>query len=183
VGRDSQGTNRYFIALGSNLGDREATLKQAWSMLASLCERARLSRIYETRPMYVADQPLYLNAVGEAASPAKPSEMLASLHRIEHSLGRDRSREIRMGPRPIDLDILLCDAIIMDAPELTIPHPRITERMFVLVPLLELAPDLRDPRTGTPYSRARATLRGAEGAPGAGDAASSRWGVYLYSPR
>jgi 2-amino-4-hydroxy-6-hydroxymethyldihydropteridine diphosphokinase len=133
--------------------------------------------------MYVADQPLYLNAVGEAASPAKPSEMLASLHRIEHSLGRDRSREIRMGPRPIDLDILLCDAIIMDAPELTIPHPRITERMFVLVPLLELAPDLRDPRTGTPYSRARATLRGAEGAPGAGDAASSRWGVYLYSPR
>ena len=189
MGRGSQGTNRYFIALGSNLGDREATLKKAWSMLASLCESARLSRIYETRPMYVTDQPLYLNAVGEAASPAEPLEMLASLHRIEQSLGRDRSREIRMGPRPIDLDILLCGAIVMEAPELTIPHPRITERMFVLEPLLELALDLCDPRTGTPYSQARAALQGAEDAPG-NDAssrrendASSRRGVYLYSPQ
>ena len=173
MGRDSQGTRRYFIALGSNLGDREATLRQAWSMLASLCQSARLSRIYETRPMYVADQPLYLNAVGEAASTVEPPEMLASLHRIEQSLGRDRTREIRMGPRPIDLDILLCDSIIVDAPELTIPHPRITERMFVLVPLLELAPDLCDPRTGTPYSQALAALGEAEGTPGAENAVSS----------
>jgi 2-amino-4-hydroxy-6-hydroxymethyldihydropteridine diphosphokinase len=167
--------------LGSNLGDREATLKKAWSMLASLCESARLSRIYETRPMYVADQPLYLNAVGEAASQAEPLEMLAALHRIEQSLGRDRSREIRMGPRPIDLDILLCGDIIMDTPTLTIPHPRITERMFVLVPLLELMPGLRDPRTGVPYSQAGADLQGVDGAPE--DAASSRRGVYLYTPR
>ena len=158
-------------------------------MIAFLCQSARLSQIYETRPMYVADQPLYLNAVGEAASTAEPAEMLASLHRIEQSLGRDRSREIRMGPRPIDLDILLCNAIIMDAPELTIPHPRLAERLFVLVPLLELAPDLCDPRTGAPYTGARAALQGAEGAQGSaagsqqGNAAGSQQGVYLYPPR
>jgi 2-amino-4-hydroxy-6-hydroxymethyldihydropteridine diphosphokinase len=126
--------------------------------------------------MYVIDQPRYLNAVGEAFSGSAPREMLSFLHRIEQSLGRDRAQEIRMGPRTLDLDILLCGSLVMDDPGLTIPHPRLAERLFVLVPLLEIAPDLRDPRTGAPYSRALAELVRKAGSAEAG-------GVYLYPPR
>jgi 2-amino-4-hydroxy-6-hydroxymethyldihydropteridine diphosphokinase len=126
--------------------------------------------------MYVADQPYYLNAVGEVSSSAPPRQMLALLHRIEQSLGRDRSREIRMGPRTLDLDILLCGSLVQEDPGLTIPHPRLAERMFVLVPLLELSPDLRDPRTGAPFSRALAALLQQAGS-------AEAEGVYLYSPR
>jgi 2-amino-4-hydroxy-6-hydroxymethyldihydropteridine diphosphokinase len=125
--------------------------------------------------MYVADQPDYLNAVGEAASHQGPRQMLALLHRIEQSLGRDRSREVRMGPRTLDLDIVLAGSLVLDDPDLTIPHPRLAERMFVLVPLLELSPDLRDPRTGTPYARAQAALVEQEGS-------AEAQGVYLYAP-
>ncbi len=142
-------------------------------MLASLFRRMRLSRIYETRPMYVTDQPKYLNAVGEGRSRIPPREMLLEIHRVEAALGRERSREIRMGPRTLDIDILLCDTTVMDDPDLTIPHPRITERLFVLVPLLELAPRLRDPRTGAPYARFRAALTETGGPAGPE-------GVYLY---
>jgi 2-amino-4-hydroxy-6-hydroxymethyldihydropteridine diphosphokinase len=163
----------YFIALGSNLGDREATLRQAWAMLADLCASAKLSPLYETRPMYVVDQPLYLNAVGRLSCEIGPMDMLDRLHHIEKNLGRDRTKEIRMGPRTLDLDILLCGDLVMDSPALTIPHPRITERMFVLVPLLALSPRLRDPRTGTPYAKSLAHLR-------AGAEAADAGGVYLY---
>jgi 2-amino-4-hydroxy-6-hydroxymethyldihydropteridine diphosphokinase len=166
----------YFIALGSNIGDREASLRKGWGMLSAECESARLSRLYETRPMYVAEQPFYLNAVGEIRSVATPEQMLALLHRIEAGLGRDRAKEIRMGPRTLDLDVLLCGNIVQDDPALTIPHARMTERMFVLVPLIELSPDLRDPRTGLPFARALAALQAAAG--GAGTE-----GVYLYRPQ
>jgi 2-amino-4-hydroxy-6-hydroxymethyldihydropteridine diphosphokinase len=123
--------------------------------------------------MYVTDQPMYLNAVGEALSPVPPREMLDEIHRVENALGRDRSREVRMGPRTLDIDILLCDKVVMDDADLTIPHPRITERLFVLIPLLELAPRLRDPRTGARYLRFRSELTRAAGPEGLG-------GVYLY---
>jgi len=139
-------------------------------MLAPLCQAMRLSRIYETRPMYVADQPMYLNAVGEVRSRIPPRPLLEEIHRVEASLGRDRARETRMGPRTIDIDILLCDSLVMDGDELAIPHPRITERLFVLVPLLELAPRLRDPRTGARYSTWRAALARSD----------APEGVYLY---
>ena len=142
-------------------------------MLEPLCHAMRLSRIYETRPMYVADQPLYLNAVGEVRSRVPPRDMLDEVNRVERALGRDRAREIRMGPRTLDIDILLCDRVVMDTPALTIPHPRITERLFVLIPLLELSPRLRDPRTGIRYSRSRAALAPSSGPDGLG-------GVYLY---
>jgi 2-amino-4-hydroxy-6-hydroxymethyldihydropteridine diphosphokinase len=161
--------------LGSNLGDREKSLRQGWIMLAPLFRRMRLSRVYETRPMYVTDQPKYLNAVGEGRSRIPPREMLRQIHRVEAALGRDRSREIRMGPRTLDIDILLCDTMVMDDPDLTIPHPRITERLFVLAPLLELAPRLRDPRTGSRYASLRAALAGTGGPAGPE-------GVYLYLP-
>jgi 2-amino-4-hydroxy-6-hydroxymethyldihydropteridine diphosphokinase len=162
----------YYLSLGSNIGDREENLKRAWTLLSAVRERGRMSSIYETEPMYIANQPRFLNAVGEAVSELPPQDMLRSLHAIEKGLGRDRSRERRMGPRTIDLDILLCGELVMESPELSIPHPRISERLFVLIPLLELAPDLTDPRTGASYAKAAASLS----AVGAG-------GVYYYPTR
>jgi 2-amino-4-hydroxy-6-hydroxymethyldihydropteridine diphosphokinase len=142
-------------------------------MLMDLCPEAELSPLYETRPMYVVDQPLYLNAVGRLVSGITPKVMLGHLHRIEKELGRDRIKELRMGPRTLDLDILLCGDLVMDTPTLTIPHPRITERMFVLVPLLALSPRLKDPRTGIRYAKSLALLRSESAGTDAG-------GVYLY---
>ena len=108
--------------------------------------------------MYVEDQPLYLNAVGEAWSTLSPARMLAELQGIEAAFGRDRTREVRRGARTLDLDILLSADAVIDTPDLVIPHPLMSERLFVLVPLLELDPDLRDPRTGASYGGAGAAL-------------------------
>ncbi|MGA2612617.1 MAG: 2-amino-4-hydroxy-6-hydroxymethyldihydropteridine diphosphokinase [Spirochaetia bacterium] len=142
----------YYIALGSNLGDRENNLLRAWEMMERHATQRRLSGLYESEPMYVTDQPLFLNAVGMASSDLEPGEMLDAVHRIEAQLGRDRSRERRMGPRTIDLDILLCGDLVVNKPDLIIPHPRMAERGFVLVPLVELSPHLHDPRTGLKYA-------------------------------
>ena len=136
-----------------------------------MCSGARLSRIYETRPLYVEDQPLYLNAVGEAWSALEPHQMLARLQQIEVDFGRNRSVEVRRGPRTLDLDILLCSDLVIDTPDLVVPHPFLAERLFVLVPLLELALDCADPRSGRPYREARAEL---EKKAGGGQ------GVYLH---
>jgi 2-amino-4-hydroxy-6-hydroxymethyldihydropteridine diphosphokinase len=149
--------------LGSNLGDREETLLQAWREVGRRCTFSRLSRIYETLPRYVEDQPRYLNAVGEAWCDLSPPRMLFELQRIEARYGRDRSREVRWGPRILDLDILLCAERILQLPDLQVPHPRMQERLFVLVPLLELDPDLRDPRTGLRFAEVRRALEEAEG--------------------
>jgi 2-amino-4-hydroxy-6-hydroxymethyldihydropteridine diphosphokinase len=149
--------------------------------MASFCGPLRLSRIYETRPQYVVDQPYYLNAVGEAMSAIEPRDMMGRLHRIEHDFGRDRSREIRNGPRTLDLDILLCDEMVISTPDLTIPHPRILERLFVLIPLLELLPHLADPRTAIPYARSLLALASDSQNNGGSRGAADR-GVYLYSP-
>jgi len=135
-----------------------------------LCWKARRSGIYETRPLYVEDQPRYLNAVGEAWSSFAPETMLRHLQRIEKDLGRDRSREVRRGARTLDLDILLCGNVVMKTPVLTIPHPFMTERLFVLVPLLELDPELRDPSNGRPFKAIRDELL----------AAGDDGGVYLH---
>lgn len=136
-----------------------------------LCSAARLSRIYETRPLYVEAQPLYLNAVGEAWSSLAPLDMLRELQKIESDFGRDRDREVRRGARTLDLDILLWADVVMQTPDLVIPHPLMSERLFVLVPLLELAPDLLDPRTGQPFEVARAALE---------REARNSGGVYLH---
>jgi len=127
--------------------------------------------MYETRPLYVEAQPQYLNAVGEAWSPLAPSRMLTELQKIESAFGRDRDKEVRRGARTLDLDILLCGEVVLQTPDLVIPHPLMSERLFVLVPLLELAPDLVDPRTGQPYELARTALE--RDARGGG-------GVYLH---
>ncbi len=135
-----------------------------WQRLAAIGEAPRLSRVYETRAMYVTDQPPYLNAVGALKCRLEPEDLLEELHRIEADFGRNRVREIRMGPRTLDMDILLAGDLVMDSPSLTIPHPRLGERLFVLVPLLELSPDLKDPSTGRPYARALEALQSSQSA-------------------
>jgi len=167
-GRPHRGpAHTYFIGLGSNRGDRERNLRDAWARLAARSVRGRLSRLYESEPMYVTDQPRFLNAVAHVVSGLEPMQMLDALNEIEKDLGRNRALEQRMGPRTLDLDILLCDNLVMDTARLTIPHPRMSERRFVLVPLLELEPELRDPRTAVRYAE---MLPAASG------------GVYLYPP-
>jgi 2-amino-4-hydroxy-6-hydroxymethyldihydropteridine diphosphokinase len=160
---------RVFLSLGSNLGDREANLRRAFSLLSSFCLGLRISGLYRTLPLYLRDQPDFLNAVAEGTTELAPLELLRRLQEIEAELGRDRSREIRMGPRTMDLDILLYGNRLSETADLTIPHPRMKERAFVLVPLLELAPELADPGTGESYAEALNAIGGL--------------GVYSYPPR
>jgi 2-amino-4-hydroxy-6-hydroxymethyldihydropteridine diphosphokinase len=135
------------IALGSNLGDRERNLREAAHRLRPSVSGLRLSSFHETEPEGVDDdQPRYLNAaaVGETLLPAQ--RLLAELLGVERSLGRERP--YRGAPRTIDLDLILYNGAVIDAPGLTVPHPRFRERRFVLAPLWELAPDWVDPVSG-----------------------------------
>lgn len=132
-----------YLGMGTNLGDRDAHLRAA---LAALRERVTvhtLSSVYDTAPELVADQPRFHNAVCEASTFASPEQLLAFLQQVEHQLGRVPG--IRYGPRVIDLDVLLYDDLTIATESLTIPHPRLAERAFVLVPLAEIAPQLRIP--------------------------------------
>lgn len=132
-----------YIALGANLNDRRAQLAAAIERLRAHLAIVRISSLYETEPAYVSDQPRYLNAVLCARTTLTPLALLAFIKSIERALGR--SDGPRFGPRPIDLDILLFDTLQIDTPELTIPHPRMAERPFVLTPLAEIAPELVPP--------------------------------------
>lgn len=135
---------RIYLSLGSNLGDREGNLRQAIALLDAPGLRIlRVSSLYETEPMEVRDQPWFLNLVVEAETGLFPKLLLARIRKIELELGRKRVRP--KGPRTIDIDILLYGESVIDAAELIVPHPRLTERRFVLEPLAELVPDLRHP--------------------------------------
>ena len=127
-----------YIGLGSNLGDRGENLRRALERLGA----ARVSTIRETDPVGVTEQPRFLNAVAELETDLPPRALLDRLLEIERDLGRDRESEERWGPRAIDLDLLLYDDEVIDEPGLTVPHPRLAERRFVLEPLAELAPEL-----------------------------------------
>jgi 2-amino-4-hydroxy-6-hydroxymethyldihydropteridine diphosphokinase len=135
---------RVFVGLGSNLGDRELNLRQALERLEDLGP-VRASSIRETDPVGVTDQPKFLNAAAELATDLSPAELLERLLEIERELGRDRATERRWGPRVIDLDLLVFGEEEIDEPGLTVPHPRLADRRFVLEPLCELAPELRLP--------------------------------------
>jgi 2-amino-4-hydroxy-6-hydroxymethyldihydropteridine diphosphokinase len=135
-----------WIGLGTNVGDRTANLAAAVAGLRPLLAEPALSGIYESPPFGYIDQPDFLNMVVRGRTRLEPHALLAALKRLEHELGRTPT--FRMGPRLIDLDLLLYDDVVLDAPGLTLPHPGITERAFVLAPLLELDATLRDPRTG-----------------------------------
>ena len=139
-------THDIYIALGTNLGDRIANLTNALASLPPHFERVRPSRIFETPPWGYTDQPAFLNMALHAQTSLSPSESLARLKQLEAELGREQT--FRWGPRLIDLDILFYDDLVLDTPPLVIPHPRLHERAFVLVPLMDIAPDLVHPVLG-----------------------------------
>ena len=140
------------IALGSNLasdrGDRQATLRAAAAELANLGEVVAVSSYYETDPVGYLDQPRFLNAAALLRTGLGPLDLLRRLLAIERSFGRDRSATVAKGPRTLDLDLLVYGDVILNSPELTLPHPAMHERWFVLVPLAEIAPNLMHPALG-----------------------------------
>ena len=133
-----------YLSLGSNLGDRNANLRAAVERLGAPDLRVlRVSPIYETEPVDNTDQGWFLNLVVEAETTLFPLQLLARTQKIERALGRVRT--VPKGPRTIDVDILLYAAAVVHTGKLEIPHPRLSERRFVLAPLHDLTPDLRHP--------------------------------------
>jgi len=137
-----------YLALGANLGDRFANLKAAIAALPPAIRVLNQSPVYETPPWGLTDQPAFLNMALMGETHLGPLALLANVKHLETLLGRTPS--IHYGPRLIDMDILFYDELILAAPELTIPHPHLHERAFVLVPLADLAPDLIHPVFGKP---------------------------------
>ena len=153
-------TSEVVIALGSNIGDREAHLAFAVARLAALLSNLKQSRWYDTAPVGVSgDQPRYLNGVVVGETTLTPSALLGELLAIERDAGRTRPSP--MAPRTLDLDLILYGSERIQEAGLTVPHPRFRERLFVLEPLAEVAPGLVDPDTGKTISdllgRARAS--------------------------
>lgn len=141
---------RAYVALGANLGAREATLRRALELLDGREDTTvvGISQLRETDPVGLLDQPRFLNGAAALDTELGPVELLAVLLEIERTLGRVRDG-VRNGPRSIDLDLLLFDAETIEGPELTLPHPRLHERRFVLEPLADIDPQLRVPGRGT----------------------------------
>jgi pantoate--beta-alanine ligase len=170
-----------WVALGSNLGDRRANLEGACEALRSAdgVEVVRVSPWFETRAEGgPSGQPDYLNGCLEARTTLAPHTFLWLLQRLESQFGRERAREVRYGPRPLDLDLLFYDELELDGPELVLPHPRLEERLFVLEPLCALAPELVLPRSGRRVrervAELRAARRGSAGLVRCPDPASAR---------
>lgn len=138
-----------YLGLGTNVGDRRVNLRDAVARLRQIAEVEALSSIYESDPVGYADQPRFWNMVARVSTQLSAQELLAALTGIEQAMGRLRS--FRNAPRIIDLDILLYGDLVLNEPGLHLPHPRMTGRAFVLRPLAELAPALRDPQTGALY--------------------------------
>jgi 2-amino-4-hydroxy-6-hydroxymethyldihydropteridine diphosphokinase len=133
------------IALGGNVGDVRATFQKAIANICGMTQAALLARSsdYATPPWGELDQARFINACIEIETSLDPHALLFTLHKIEKKFGRDRGNETRWGPRTLDLDLIAYDDVSIDKPELTLPHPRLFERAFVLVPLLEIVPDRR----------------------------------------
>jgi len=150
---------RVFIALGSNMGDRAANIASALARLGELpkTQLVRMSSLIETEPVGPAGQGRFLNGAAQIETQLEPSELLGALHNIEDELGRVRAEH--WGPRTIDLDLLLYDDRVVDAPGLQVPHPRMAEREFVLAPLAEIAPDTVHPVSGRSVGEMLAYLR------------------------
>jgi 2-amino-4-hydroxy-6-hydroxymethyldihydropteridine diphosphokinase len=146
---------RVFLSLGSNVGEREENLDRAlraleWDHIQVVAQ----SSIYETEPQDLVQQRWFLNLAVECKTRYFPLQLLSVIERIERELGRERGPgAVRRGPRVIDIDILLLGNVVMATPQLTIPHPRMLDRRFVLEPLLEIAPELRHPGTREPLSK------------------------------
>jgi len=135
-----------FLGLGTNLGDRAANLAAARQQLGAKLALIRASSVYETEPWGYREQPAFLNQALQAETDLSPQRLLRLLKRLERRLGRTRT--FRYGPRLIDIDILFYDRTVINSRRLQIPHPRLPERAFVLVPLAEIAPDFVHPTLG-----------------------------------
>jgi 2-amino-4-hydroxy-6-hydroxymethyldihydropteridine diphosphokinase len=138
-----------YLSLGSNLGDRLGTLATAVRSLAQAGTRLlRVSSVYETAPQGKTDQPSFLNVAVQVETTLEPLALLARIHAVEQGLGRVRT--VRWGPRTVDIDILLYGGQVFAEPALEVPHPRMLDRAFVLIPLLEVDPLVSLPSTGEP---------------------------------
>ena len=139
---------RAFVGLGSNLGERETLIGQALDELAALPDTTlvRVSSLYDTEPVGVIEQPRFLNAVAMLDTELTARQLLWNLQRIEARLGRTRSQ--RWGPRTMDLDLLLYGDLVIEEDDLRLPHPELAQRAFVLVPLVELDPQVTHPASG-----------------------------------
>jgi 2-amino-4-hydroxy-6-hydroxymethyldihydropteridine diphosphokinase len=135
-----------YLSLGSNLGNREQNLREAIRRASALGRIVAVSSFYETEPVEFTDQPWFLNCVIALETTAEPAHLMGELLRIEAEMGRERIQ--KKGPRSIDIDILLFADLVVNTPELTIPHPAMARRRFVLEPLAEIVPELRHPLLG-----------------------------------
>lgn len=132
-----------YLSLGSNLGDRQNYLRLALEELKKIGTIEAVSSVYATEPVDYREQPWFLNIAIKMTTTKSAPELLADIHKIEGRLGRERS--VLFGPRTIDIDILLYDTVVLNTEALTLPHPRLTERRFVLTPMAEIAPDVVHP--------------------------------------
>lgn len=144
--QDNASRHHVYLGLGSNLGDRDAHLAAAIEALAPFVTVEHISSVYDTAPLHYTDQPRFHNLVCMGETTLPPLALLHEVKEIERCLGRQAGP--RYGPRVIDIDLLLYDQLILQSPELTIPHPRLAERAFVLAPLAEIAPTLAHPVLG-----------------------------------
>jgi 2-amino-4-hydroxy-6-hydroxymethyldihydropteridine diphosphokinase len=140
-----------YLGLGSNLGDRQQMLTQALVYLSQKVIVEKVSSFYETKPQYFANQPMFLNAVCRASTSLRPHQLLTLVKGIENKLGRLPDSHNK--PRLVDIDILFYDNLTIQSQTLTIPHPLMMERAFVLIPLAEIAPDLVHPVIGLSISQ------------------------------
>ena len=151
---------RTYLGLGSNLGNREANLDMALKLLRQRMKVVKVSSIYDTEPVGKTEQPRFLNIVCEVSTRLSPEGLLALAKGIESKMGRHgKSGE----PRTIDIDILLYGDFVINTPDLVIPHPRIEERAFVLIPLAEIAPDVVHPVSWKKISEMRDAIKEKQG--------------------
>lgn len=153
-------TRTAYLALGSNLGDRAALLRAAVNAVAAHVRVRAVSSLYDTAPQLVTDQPRFLNAALVGTTTLEPLALLRAVKDIEAALGRVPGP--RYGPRALDIDLILLDDLILNTPELVLPHPRLAERAFVLVPLAEIAPTRRVPPSGATIAELARAVAGTD---------------------